>query len=157
MENLRKHFEMQGISSKVANLMFQSRKFVCWCSQEQINPFCGTIENPSYIFAWDVKDVSDFIRSNWRRNKDSSTTKLTLNLTMLLKLTAATRVSSIQHFNIKYMAMTKDQYIFVFINCKKLKQKGKSLTLITFHAYSHDKQLCAVDALKEYILITSDF
>ena len=55
------------------------------------------------------------------------------------------------------MAMTKDQYIFVFINCKKLKQKGKSLTLITFHAYSHDKQLCAVDALKEYILITSDF
>ena len=55
------------------------------------------------------------------------------------------------------MAMTKDQYIFVFINCKKLKQKGKSLTLITYHAYSHDKQLCAVDALKEYILITSDF
>ena len=76
---------------------------------------------------------------------------------MLLKLIAATRASSIQHFNIKYMAVTKDQYIFVFINCKILKQKGKSLTLVTYHAYSHDKELCAVDALKEYILRTSDF
>ena len=86
-----------------------------------------------------------------------SPTKLILNLTMLLKLIAATRVSSIQHFNIKYMAVTKDQYIFVFINCKILKQKGKSLTLVTYHAYSHDKELWAVDALKEYILRTSDF
>lgn len=99
------------------------------------------------------KSCLGFHEIKLRAKEDLSLTNLS-KLTMLLVLTVATIVSSIQPLNFKCMAVAKDLDIFHVHKLQKTSREGKSLISITYHACPHDTELCAVDALKEYILKT---
>ena len=50
---------------------------------------------PSYMFVWNVKEVLDFVKENFRYNDELSNKDLTLNVTILLALTTSFRISAL--------------------------------------------------------------
>ena len=63
--------------------------------------FNQTPPQSHYTFAWDVKV---YLKANMSDNSQLSDKDLTHKLTVLMVLSSASRASSIQHLNIKFMA-----------------------------------------------------
>ena len=54
------------------------------------------------------------------------------------------------------MARTENKYSFSFNKLSKSRRQGKKPPIVEFCGYSDDKGLCAVTALDEYILRSSE-
>jgi len=66
---------------------------------------------PNYNFIWDVEKVLSF--------HSISDKELTLKLTMLLALTAASRASEICNLDIRYLVRHSSEYVFQFSKLSK--------------------------------------
>ena len=69
---------------------------------------------PRYCFILNVQTVIGFIKYKLGKNEDLSDKYLTYKLTMLLKLTSASRVLGLQQLNIRFMTKVTNIYIFTF-------------------------------------------
>lgn len=105
---------------------------------------------PRYTFVWDVEVVLRYIKS-LEKNRILSIIDLSYKLTGLLALSAALRVSAIQHLNIDFMARSESSYTFYFNKLHKSWKRGKSPPTVTYQAYPQDTDLCVVKTLDEYI------
>jgi len=81
---------------------------------------------PRYTFIWDVEILIKFIKAEMAIDSKLPDGDLTLKLTALLALTAAQRVTAIQHLNINFMARNSSQVIFYFNKLYKSWRKGES-------------------------------
>ena len=59
---------------------------------------------PRYTFVWDAEIVLVYLKTNMSDNSQLSDKDLTHKLTVLMTLSSASRTSSLQHLNIKFMA-----------------------------------------------------
>lgn len=108
---------------------------------------------PKYSHIWDVSSVLNYLRG-LSPNTELLLKDLTLKLTMLLALLTGQRCQTIYHLDLNSMQILPDRYIFVINKKLKHTKPGNHLEPITLMAY-HDKSLCIVDVLKEYIFRTS--
>ena len=106
---------------------------------------------PRYTFIWDVEILIKFIKDEMAIDSKLSDGDLTLKLTALLALTAAQRVTAIQHLNINFMARSSSQVTFYFNKLHKSWRRGKAPPEVTYQGYPNDKSLCIVSTLGEYL------
>ena len=105
---------------------------------------------PRYTFIWDV-DVVLFYMKALPNNTALSDKLLTMKLTMLLALTAASRGSELKLLDIRYMAKTDSCYTFTFTGLFKSWKQGNAPPSIDFHAFSQDQHLCIVNTIDDYL------
>ena len=98
---------------------------------------------PRYTFAWDQTNMSD--------NSQLSDKDLTHKLTVLMVLSSASRTSSMQHLNIKFMVRNGMFYKFFSRKLHKSWRKGKAPPTISYQAQTQDPNICVVKTLDEYI------
>ena len=112
--------------------------------------FNGRPPKPRLTYVWAVTDVLEYFK-NLGDSVNLSNKDLTLKLTMLLALTSASRASGIHHLDIRYMVKGPDRYIFSFGKLYKAWQRGKAPPEVTYYSYPHNKILCVIDTLEEYL------
>lgn len=71
---------------------------------------------------------------------------LTLKLTILLALTAASRGSEIALLDIRYMSRSEKTFSFAFTKLTKSWRKGQPPPSLSFRSYTEDDSLCVVEA-----------
>ena len=76
---------------------------------------------------------------------------LTLKLTVLMALSSASRVSSLEHLYIKFLARNDMSYKFYFHKLHKSQRWGKAPPTPSYHAYTQDPNLCVAKTLDKYI------
>ena len=86
---------------------------------------------PRYTFVWDVEIVLVYLKTNMSDNSQKSDQDLTHELTDLMALSSASKASSLQHLNIKFMTRNDTSYKFIFINCTRVGEEVK------LHQQSH--------------------
>ena len=111
---------------------------------------------PKKLFAWDIQEVLNFIKSTWGETDRLGEKELSLKLCMPLTLTTSSRGSGIHHLDIRFMVNTSDKVTFHFHKLHKSWRKGKPPPSLTVHSYSPDKQLCVVQTLNRYLEMTKD-
>ena len=106
---------------------------------------------PRYTFVWDVEIVLVYLKTNMPDNSQLSDKDLTRKLTVLMALSSASRASSLQHLNIKFMARNEMFYKCYFHKLHKSWKRGKAPPTISYQAYTQDPNLSVVKTLDEYI------
>ena len=106
---------------------------------------------PHYTFAWDVELDLVYLKTNMSDNSQLSDKDLTHKLTVLMALLSASRTSSIQHLNIKFMAKNDTPYKFYFHKLHKSWRRDKAPPTVLYEAYTQDPNPCVVKTLDEYI------
>ena len=99
---------------------------------------------PRYTFVWDVEILLVYLKTNMSVNSQLSDKDLTHKLTVLMALSSASRASSLQHLNIKFMARNDMSYKFYFHKLHKSWRRGKAPPIISYQAYTQDPNLCVV-------------
>ena len=84
-------------------------------------------------------------------NLQFSDKDLTHKLTVLMALSSASRASSLQQLNIKFMARNEMSCKFYFHKLHKSWRRGKVPPTISYQAYTQDPNICVVRTLDEYI------
>ena len=69
---------------------------------------------PHNTFVWDAEIVLVYLKTNMSENPELSDKDLTHKLTVLMTLSSASRASSLQHLNIKFVAKNDMPYKFYF-------------------------------------------
>ena len=72
---------------------------------------------PRFTFVWDVEIILVYLKTNISVHSQLSNKGLTHKLTILMALSSASKPSSLQHLNIKFMARNDMLINFIFINC----------------------------------------
>ena len=111
---------------------------------------------PRYIFVWDVQVLLNFIKKDWGISSSLIDQELTYKLCMLLSLTTASRISSLQHLDIRYMTKGDNKVTFYFAKLHKSWCKGKPLPSLTIIGFPEDSQLCVTETLNMYLDMTKD-
>ena len=112
---------------------------------------------PRYTFVWDVETVLLYLKTKTSDNSQLPDKDLTHKLTVLMALSSASRASSLQHLNIKFMARNEMSYKFYFHELYKSWRRGKAPRTISYQAYTQDPNLCVVRTLDEYIFRSQDW
>ena len=73
----------------------------------------GVFDTTTRIIIWDVEEVLKHPKQ-LSHNTNLSDKDLTLKLTMLLALTAASRCCELKYLSTKFMTKSNDKYNFVF-------------------------------------------
>ena len=112
---------------------------------------------PRYVETWDPQIVVSYLES-FPDFGDITLKQLALKLAMLLALTTAQRIQTLKALSIADMEVLPDRYVFR-INCllKQTSSKGngsRHLPPVVLKEYSHNKKLCVVELLKEYLCRT---
>ena len=84
-------------------------------------------------------------------NSQLSNNYLTHKLTILMALSYASRASSTQHLNIKFMARKDTSYKFYFHKLHKSSRRGKAPPKVLYQACTQNPNHCVVKTLGEYI------
>ena len=84
-------------------------------------------------------------------NLQLSDKDLTHKLTVLMALSSASRASSLQQLNIKFMARNEISYKFYFHKLHKSWRRGKVPPTFSYQAYTQDPNICVVRTLDGYI------
>ena len=92
------------------------------------------------MFAWDVKQVLDFLKEKFGDNDQLSNKELTLKIPILLPQTISSGVSALRALDLNHM-----------IKMHKSWRRGESPTSLKSYAFPSDKALCLVAALDRYI------
>ena len=58
---------------------------------------------PRYMFAWDVKQVLDFLKEKCEDNDQLSNKEITLKVTIVLALTASSRISALHILDLNHI------------------------------------------------------
>ena len=106
---------------------------------------------PRYCFIWNVQTVIDFIKSEWAKNEYLSGKYLTYKLTMLLGLTSAPQVLSLQHLDITFTTQGTNNYMFTFGKLHKAWRKGKPPPSLKVYTFEENTKLCVIATLEEYL------
>ena len=69
---------------------------------------------PRYMFVWDVKQVLDFLEKKFGDNDQLSNKELMLKVTIILALTASSRISAVHILDLNHMIRTSEYYEFRF-------------------------------------------
>ena len=109
--------------------------------------FYSRWHQPKNIFVWDVQVILNFIKKHWGISSSLIDLELTYKLFMLLSLTTASRVSGLQHLDIRYMTKGNNKVTFFFLETNKSWCKGKPLTSLTIIGSPEDPQLCVIETL----------
>ena len=108
---------------------------------------------PRYSRIWDVKVVLNYLRGVSPASK-LTLQLLTLKISMLLALTTAQRVQTIQSLHLDKMTFMGDTVEFHVDDLLKQSRPGSIGTTIRLKAFPGDKRLCVVRYLKKYIHLT---
>lgn len=108
---------------------------------------------PRYKETWDVNLVLNYLRK-LSPVKYLSLKDLTLKLTMLLGLTNAARVHTLNVLSYKQLKKLSCGYLVKFNSLLKQSRPGFDCSSFTLRAYPPDRRLCVVTVLKEYLLRT---
>ena len=84
-------------------------------------------------------------------NSQLSDKETTHKLTVLMALSSASRASSLQHLNIKFMARSDMSYKFYFHKLHKSWRRSKAPPTISYQAHTQDPNFYVVKTLDEYI------
>ena len=109
-----------------------------------------------YIFVWDVQADLNFIKKDWGISNSLTDQELTYKLCLLLSLTTASRVSGLQHPDMRYMAKGNNRVTFYFAKLHKSWRKGKPPPSLTSICFTEDPQLCVIETLDTYLDRTKD-
>ena len=85
-----------------------------------------------YTFVWDVETVLVYLKTNIFVNSHLSDRDLTHKLTVLMVLSSASRASSLQYLNIKFMARNDMSYKFHFHKLHESWRRGKAPPTISY-------------------------
>ena len=113
----------------------------------EINP---TYPESSKATTWDPNIVLDYLK-NLYPNRQLSLKELTLKLVTLLALCTGQRLQTIQKLNTDNMTLKENKCSFIITEKLKHTRKGHHLKPIELSAYPHDKDLCVIHTLHEYI------
>ena len=116
-----------------------------------VGVFSSRPPQPRYCFILNVQTVIGFIKYELGKNEDLSDKYLTYKLTMLLKLTSASRVLGLQQLNIRFMTKVTNIYIFTFGKLHQAWRKGEPLPSLNVCIFEEDTKLCVVAALEEHL------
>ena len=109
---------------------------------------------PRYKEIWDVRIVLSYLRKLSPAN--SLTLKqLTLKLVVLMALTSAQRVQTLQKLRLDEAKVSDNCAVFYVNEPIKQSRPGSTGCKIKFPAYPPDRRLCTVKYIKRYIELTS--
>ena len=69
------------------------------------------------MFVWDVKQVLDFLEKKFGDNDQLSNKELMLKVTIILALTASSRISAVHILDLNHMIRTSEYYEFRGSTC----------------------------------------
>ena len=109
---------------------------------------------PRYTEIWDVKIVLTYLR---RLSPANSLTlkQLTFKLVVLMALTSAQRVQTLQKLRLDNARIRENCAVFYVNEPIKQSRPGSTGTKLNFPAYPPDRRLCTVKYIKRYIELTS--
>ena len=108
---------------------------------------------PRYKQIWDVSVVLQYLKS-LGDNTQLSLQDLTMKTTMLLALVTGQRCQTIQVLNTEQLVRSDDMWSFHINKLLKTSRPGKHFGKIEIKAFTEDKLICPVTALKEYVART---
>ena len=103
------------------------------------------------MFAWDVKQVLDFLKEKFGDNDQLSNKELRLKIPILLPQAISSGVSTLRALDLNHMIKTSGYYELRFHKLHKSWRRGESPTSLKSYAFPSDKALCLVAALDRYI------
>lgn len=104
---------------------------------------------PRYTTTWDVDKVLTFLKRLSPVAK-LSLKQLTLKLVMLLALTTAQRLQTLQSLDISFLSKGAT-YKFQIMDKMKQSRPGKGSLVVTLEAFPPDRRLCIIKVLNEYL------
>ena len=108
---------------------------------------------PRYSEIWDISLVFNFIRRQPELEK-ITLKALTCQLTFLLLILSGQRCQTIQLLLIENLTMNDEHCIFYICESVKQTRPGTHIPPIQFLSYKHDKKLCVVQHIKDYLART---
>lgn len=112
---------------------------------------------PKYTEIWDVNNVLNYLKRFSPIKGSLALKDLTLNLSMLLCLTAGQRGQTLLYMDTRSIQELDDGFRIIINEKLKQTKPGKHLAPIKVIAYPDDKRICVVDYLKEYLTRTKPF
>lgn len=103
-----------------------------------------------YSEIWDVEKTVKYLKTLYPVNL-LSLKMLTLKLAMLISLTQASRVQSLQLLTLKDLREGSDFYVLQYEQSLKQSKPGRPVPYVTLKAFTPDRSLCVVHTLREYI------
>ena len=103
-----------------------------------------------YTEVWDVNLVLQYLRK-LSPVKHLSLKDLTLKLTMLIALTNAARVQTIQLLTVSSLKKLNSKFVLYFDGLLKQSRPGHDFSFIELLSYPPDRRLCVYTVLKEYL------
>ena len=110
---------------------------------------------PKYAFAWDVRKLLDYYRSQ-SNNNELDLKALTFKTTTLLTLLLCQRAQTAYSLDLKFIKIEEDEIQIAFPSLLKQTRPGKNLKPATLKSYNTDLKICPVNVLQSYIDKTKD-
>ena len=109
---------------------------------------------PRYLVIYDANIVLDYMRS-LPSNKDLLLEVLTKKLVTLLCLLSGSRAQMVPALDLHHMLVDPSgRYVFNIRQLIKTSKPGRHIAPLEFWSFPHEKKLCVVDCLDEYITRT---
>lgn len=105
---------------------------------------------PRYTQVWDVNKVLRYLRT-LSPVKLLSLKNLTLKLVMLIALTNATRVQTIQLLTVKNINKSRLKFVVQYDGLLKQSRPNYDVSFVELLSYPPDRRLCVYTVLKEYL------
>lgn len=105
---------------------------------------------PRYAKIWDVNKVLLYLRK-LSPVKTLSMKDLTLKLVMLMALTNAARIHTINMLTVSNLQKLKSEFVFEIDGLVKQSRPGAAFPTLSFKAYPPDRRLCIFFVIKEYL------
>ena len=105
---------------------------------------------PRYSFVWDVNIVLNFLKI-FVPVRELPLCQLTFKLVMLLAITSAQRVQSLQLLNVDNIFVNGDIIYCVIDGLLKQSSIKRKNPLIVLKSYEVDPDICVVSSMKEYL------
>lgn len=105
---------------------------------------------PRYSKIWDVDIVLRYLQK-LSPVRHLSLKDLTLKLVMLMALTNAARIHTINMLSVTGLLKLKSEFVLKLDGLVKQSQPGKQFNALHFKAYPPDRRLCVYFVMKEYL------
>ena len=105
---------------------------------------------PRHAQVWDVNKVLGFLRT-LSPVKHLTLKNLTLKLTMLMALSNAARVQTLQLLSVEKLEKNRSAFKFMLQSSLKQNRPAYNINSVQFKAYPPDRRLCVYTVIKEYL------
>ena len=116
--------------------------------------FDKKLPQPRYSVTWDVQVIVDYIKSNWAVSKEITMKNISYRLVILLALTSASRASTLQGLDVRFMTAHLDHVKFAFSKICKVWKKGQRRLSVLHYDYKKDETLHFTSTIKVYLART---